>query len=104
LHRVVNSGGRVIREYASGLGRLDLLVEFADEHFAFELKLNHSNKLRNPKVLEAGKEQLLGYLNELSLDFGRLVVFRRYGPEYWDEVGLSECLTHKGKRIEVIWM
>lgn len=40
LQRIVNSGGEVQREYAAGLKRLDMMIEFAEERFAFELKLS----------------------------------------------------------------
>jgi hypothetical protein len=42
LQRIVNSGEHMSREYAAGLGRLDLCLEFAGERFAFELKLSGS--------------------------------------------------------------
>jgi hypothetical protein len=35
IQRIANSGGTITREYAAGLKRLDMLVEFADERFAF---------------------------------------------------------------------
>jgi hypothetical protein len=45
LQRICNSGGRISREYAAGLGRLDLCIEFAGESFAFELKLSGKSAL-----------------------------------------------------------
>ncbi len=37
---MVNGGGYITREYAAGLKRLDLCIDFAGERFAFELKLS----------------------------------------------------------------
>jgi hypothetical protein len=98
LQRIVNSGGRINREYAAGLGRLDLCIEFADERFAFELKLSRK------EALTEGKEQLVDYLNRLSLDQGWLVIFSRKEVSDWDAVGKREWVSEGGKRIEVIWL
>ena len=98
LQRIVNSGGRVNHEYAVGLGRLDLCIEFADEQFALELKLNRK------EALSEGKEQLVNYLHRLSLDNGWLMIFSRTEVSDWDAVGKREWLEEEGKRIEVIWL
>jgi len=98
LQRIVNSGGRVNHEYAVGLGRLDLCIEFADEQFALELKLKHKN------VLSEGKKQLVNYLHRLSLDNGWLVIFSRAEVSDWDAVGKQEWVESGGKKIEVIWL
>lgn len=95
LQRIVNGGGQISREYAAGLGRLDLCIEFAGERFAFELKLN--SKI----ALAEGEEQLLDYLDRLSLDSGWLIIFSRGAVKDWDEVGKREAVSD---RIEVIWM
>ena len=98
LQRIVNSGGHISREYAAGLGRLDLCIEFAGERFAFELKLS------GKKALSEGKKQLVDYLQRLSLDRGWLVIFSRKAIEDWDTVGKREWATEGGKKIEVIWL
>jgi len=98
LQRIVNGGGRINREYAAGLGRLDLCIEFADEQFAFELKLNHK------EALSEGKEQLVNYLNRLSLDQGWLVIFSRKEVTDWEAVGKQKTYSEGGKRIDVIWL
>ncbi len=98
LQRIVNSGGYVNHEYAAGLGRLDLCIDFADEQFAFELKLSHK------EALSEGKTQLAGYLHRLSLEQGWLVIFSRKDVSDWDAVGRREWVEEEGKRIEVIWL
>ncbi|RKZ37661.1 MAG: ATP-binding protein, partial [Gammaproteobacteria bacterium] len=85
-------------EYAVGLGRLDLCIEFADEQFALELKLNRK------EALSEGKEQLANYLHRLSLEQGWLVIFSRTEVSDWDAVGKREWVESGGKRIEVIWL
>ncbi|TGO03477.1 hypothetical protein PN36_05800, partial [Candidatus Thiomargarita nelsonii] len=98
LQRIVNGGGRISREYAAGLGRLDLCIDFAGERFAFELKL------KSKKALNDGKKQLVDYLQRLSLESGWLVIFSRKAVDNWDEVGKREWVHEAGKRIEVIWL
>ncbi|MCK5717292.1 MAG: AAA-like domain-containing protein, partial [Thiomargarita sp.] len=71
LQRIVNGGGHINREYAAGLGRLDLCIEFAKERFAFELKLSRKD------ALTLGTIQLTEYLDKLSLDTGWLIIFSR---------------------------
>ena len=96
LQRITNAGGRITREYAAGLGRLDLCIDFANERFAFELKRS------GPRALEKGLDQLTAYLNRLSLDSGWLILFNRGPVEDWTAVGQREQVEHHGKRIEVI--
>ncbi len=98
LQRIVNSGGRISREYAAGLGRLDLCIEFAGERFALELKR------RSKTALTKGKQQLADYLKRLSLPSGWLVIFHRGNVSDWDAVGKREFVTEAGKQIEVIWL
>jgi hypothetical protein len=98
LQRIVNGGGYITREYAAGLGRVDLCIDFAEERFAFELKLS------SKKALNDGKTQLVNYLNRLSLDSGWLIIFSRKAVEDWDKVGERQIVEEQGKRIEVIWL
>jgi len=98
LQRIVNGGGQINREYAAGLGRLDLYIEFAGERFAFELKL------KSRKALSKGIDSLVKYLQRLSLESGWLVIFSRKAVDDWDKVGEREWVEEKGKRIEVIWL
>jgi hypothetical protein len=98
LQRIVNSGGRISREYAAGLKRLDLCIEFAQEKFAFELKR------QSRKALEEGKKQLADYLHRLSLTHGWLIIFSRQEVTDWDAVGKREVIEYAGKQIEIIWL
>jgi hypothetical protein len=98
LQRIVNGGGRISREYAAGLGRLDLCIDFAEERFAFELKLNSKT------ALNKGKTQLIDYLQRLSVDSGWLIIFNRKPVKDWETVGKREWLEEDGKKIEVIWL
>ena len=98
LQRIVNGGGTISREYAAGLGRLDLCIDFSGEHFVFELKLSSA------KALERGRKQLAEYLDRLSLHSGWLIIFSRGEVTNWDEVGRREYIEESGKQIEVIYL
>ncbi|MCC3404136.1 MAG: ATP-binding protein [Microcoleus sp. PH2017_10_PVI_O_A] len=72
LHRVINGGGTLEREYAIGRDRMDLCLRYGEVTLGIELKV-----WRNRKVdpLTKGLEQLDGYLARLGQDSGWLVIF-----------------------------
>jgi AAA-like domain len=74
LHRVINGGGTLEREYAIGRDRMDLCLRYGEVTLGIELKV-----WRNRKVdpLSKGLEQLDGYLARLGQDSGWLVIFDR---------------------------
>jgi hypothetical protein len=74
LHRVVNGGGSIEREYAIGSGRMDLCVRYRQATLAMELKVWRPGA---PDPLAEGLEQLDRYLAGLGLDHGWLVIFDR---------------------------
>ncbi|MBF0450697.1 MAG: AAA-like domain-containing protein [Candidatus Magnetomorum sp.] len=98
LQRIVNSGGMIDREYAAGLKRLDLCVNFAGERFAFELKLSSQS------ALDDGKKQLVNYLNRLELNCGYLIIFNRKKIDDWNVVGKKDVIEYEGKQITVIYL
>ncbi len=100
LQRIVNSGGRVQREYATGLGRIDLCVNFGTaentQRYAFELKI------KSKKSLEDGKNQLADYLKRLSLEEGWLVLFQRNEVKDVEALGEEETIRHQGKTLHIL--
>ncbi len=72
LHRVVNGGGRIEREYAIGRGRMDLCVTLGEDRLAMELKVWRDGR-KDPAELGLG--QLDEYLGGLGLSSGWLVIF-----------------------------
>ena len=92
LHRVVNGGGRIEREYGLGRGRTDLLVLWPREpgqpsdlweRFVVECKvLRDSDRKSLAGTVERGVEQTLGYMEKCRAKEGHLVVIdRRTGAE-----------------------
>ena len=97
LQRIVNSGGRVEREYGLGRMRTDLFViwpvgaqraedkkESAKgvQKFVIELKVLHKSLER---TIAEGLEQTAAYMDRCGTDKGHLVVFDRGKEKAWEE-------------------
>jgi len=102
LHRVVNGGGRIDREYAAGSKRLDLRVEYRGSAFGVEVKTwKDADKVKDP--VPAGVRQLEGYLTRIGADRGWLVLFdQRKGLAELAERAAVERLTSDGRAITVV--
>ncbi len=74
LHRVVNGGGTLEREYAIDSDRMDLCLKYGSTTLGIELKVWREKK-RDPQ--EQGIEQLESYLARLGLNEGWLLIFDR---------------------------
>jgi hypothetical protein len=101
MHRVVNGGGVIDREYAIGSGRMDLCVRYGGVKLAIELKVWRDRK---PDPLSEGLKQIEGYLQGLSLDSGWLVIFdRRSGqPDIEERTYTESAKTKAGLAVTVI--
>ena len=87
LQRIVNSGGRIEREYGLGRGRTDLLVLWPHEagqpsdlwqRIVIECKvLRGSDRKSLEGTIERGVEQTLGYMKKCQAKEGHLVLFDR---------------------------
>ena len=101
LHRVINGGGTLEREYAIGMGRMDLCLRYGTLTLAMELKVWRDGQ---PDPLAEGLDQLDGYLGGLGLDQGWLVVFdRRTGqPPIRERTHSAETTSPLGRRIRVV--
>ncbi|MGD9974271.1 MAG: hypothetical protein AB7S77_14520 [Desulfatirhabdiaceae bacterium] len=101
MHRVVNGGGTIEREYAIGSGRMDLCIRFGDATLAIELKVWRD---REPDPLAEGLKQIEGYLKGLSLDTGWLVIFdhRSGQPRIRERTVAESATTQSGMAVTVI--
>ena len=101
LHRVVNGGGTLEREYAIGSGRMDLCLRYGPVILGIELKVWRDGE---PDPLAEGLAQLDGYLAGLGLDGGWLVMFdRRAGqPPIRERTTSTEQSSPQGRRITVV--
>ncbi len=101
LHRVVNGGGTLEREYAIGWGRMDLCLRYGMVTLGIELKVWRDGE---PDPLAEGLEQLDGYLAGLGLDGGWLVIFDRRSsqPPIRERTSSGELSSPQGRRIVVV--
>jgi hypothetical protein len=97
LQRIVNGGGYIRREYAAGLGFIDLVVEFGPDKFVFELKTE-----KNYKPAEA-LNQISEYAQRMSVQECYLVVFRRKMTKP-AKVGERSIIEHEGLKVHLIWI
>ena len=108
LQRVVNSGGRIEREYGLGRGRTDLLVVWprADAtapdsdaaRFAIECKVLHKSLER---TVRDGLAQTAVYMDRCAAQSGHLVVFDRSRERSWDEKIFRREASADGRTITV---
>lgn len=101
LHRVANGEGTLEREYAIGMGRMDLCLRYRALTLGLELKVWRDGA---KEPLRDGLEQLDEYLAGLGVDFGWLVIFdQRSGlPPMSERTSASEVPSPKGRRITVV--
>ena len=115
LHRVVNGGGRIEREYGLGRGRTDLLLLWPREpgqpsdlweRFVVECKvLRDSDRRSLAATVERGVEQTSAYMEKCGAEEGHLVVIdrrseaRRRGEDEPD----GDRRRQDGRRVVVIW-
>ncbi len=101
LHRVVNGGGTLEREYAIGSGRMDLCPRYGAVTLGMELKVWRDGA---PDPLKEGLAQLDNYLAGLRLEAGWLILFdRRTGqPPIAERTTSTEQRSPQGRRIQVV--
>ena len=110
LQRVVNSGGRIEREYGLGRGRTDLLIlwprggertaapESAADRHVVECKVLHKSLER---TIDEGLTQTAAYMDRCGTQAGHLVVFDRSEAKPWDEKIFRREASRDGRPITV---
>jgi type II secretory pathway predicted ATPase ExeA len=96
LQRVINGGGQIVREYALGRQRLDLLVCWQGNRYALELKMKEQYR---PDTAHA---QMFGYLDRLGLTEGWMAVFDRDPTVTWDTKLTWRTLDLDGKTLHLV--
>ena len=104
LQRIVNSGGRIEREYGLGRGRADWVIVWPrggrEDRYVVECKVL-DRRGRNATVA-AGAEQTAAYMDRCGAEAGHLVVFDRQEDRDWrDKVFHESRVSENGSEIEV---
>ena len=97
LQRVINGGGQIIREYASGTKCFDLCLIYQNNKYPIELKIDYG-----PKTLTDGIKQLADYMDTVGEKQGWLVIFDRNSDKDWDEKIYWKSEKYKDKKIVVV--
>ena len=105
LQRIVNSGGRIEREYGLGRMRTDLLVVWPVDgdsgriqKVVIECKLLHRNL---EQTLRDGLEQTRAYMDRCATVEGHLVLFDRTEDKSWDDKVYRRDETEGGAPVTV---
>ncbi|MCP4659567.1 MAG: hypothetical protein GY856_29540 [bacterium] len=104
LQRITNGGGRIVREYALGRGRMDVAISWPYEggvqEEVLELKVWRDGQSDPEKH---GLDQLGDYLATLGLDHGALLIFdrRSTAAPFAERSAMSER-EHQGRRIRIM--
>jgi hypothetical protein len=101
LHRVVNGGGTLEREYAIGRDRMDLCLRYGLVTLGIELKVWRTGR---GDPLSKGLEQLESYLGRLQQSQGWLVIFDRRdtAPALVDRLAAVPMTMPGGSLVTVI--
>jgi hypothetical protein len=97
LQRVLNGGGKIIREMALGTRRVDLCIEYGEYKYPIELKI-----LQNIRDLSNATKQIWDYMDKVGSDSGWLVIFDRDTEKSWDEKIYMRDENLNGKRVVVV--
>ena len=113
LHRVVNGGGRIEREYGLGRGRTDLLIMWPENppsgesgggrmrEYVVECKVVRAGDGLESTVTE-GVEQTAGYMDRCAAEAGHLVVIdQREGRSWEEKVFRRQRRSKDGRPVEV---
>ena len=105
LQRIVNSGGRIEREYGLGRRRTDLLLVWPvggdagrTQKVVIECKVLHRGLRR---TLVEGLEQTRDYMDRCATEEGHLVLFDRAEDKSWDDKVYRRDETEGGARVTV---
>lgn len=96
LQRIINGGGTILREYALGRGRVDLLIRWQKQRIVLELKVKHREK-----TLSDGLEQTAKYMDSAQATEGHLLIFNRDPQKSWEEKISQETVVFKTNPIHV---
>ncbi len=101
LHRVINGGGTLEREYAIGRDRMDLCLRYGAVTLGIELKVWRDQR-GDPKT--DGIDQLDGYLARLELASGWLVIFdrRTNAAPISDRLTTEVTTSPQGRSITIV--
>ncbi len=97
LQRIINGGGKIIREYATGRQRMDICIIYKNKKYPIEIKIKYSQSVK-----DKGIKQLADYMDKMGVSEGWLIIFDRNPNKNWDEKILWETTKHQNKTINIV--
>ena len=103
LQRIVNSGGRIEREYGLGRMRTDLLIVWPQGNqtrkIVIECKILHKSL---EQTIADGLDQTAEYMDRCDAEAGHLIIFdRREGRRWEDKVFHDHRTSSSGIKIDI---
>ncbi len=102
LQRIVNSGGRVEREYGLGRKRVDIFIVWNHpqgiQKVVIELKILYGSL---DSTIKEGLEQTACYMDICGTNEGHLVIFDRVPNKKWEEKIFQKQEYANGKTIKI---
>ena len=102
LQRIVNSGGRIEREYGLSRMRTDLLILWPQgertRRFVVECKVLHKSL---EQTIATGLEQTAEYMDRCEAEAGHLVIFDRRAGRRWRDRLFHSRRVSNGPEIQV---
>ena len=103
LQRIINSGGRIEREYGLGRRRTDLLIVWpqGDQTHKIVIECKILYKSLEQTIAE-GLEQTAEYMDRCNAEAGHLVIFdRREGRRWADKIFHTRRSSGSGSEIDI---
>ncbi|MFM7090233.1 MAG: ATP-binding protein, partial [Bacteroidota bacterium] len=97
LQRVINGGGRIEREMATGNGRTDLIICWKSQVIAIEIKMHHDARSK-----PQGIRQLARYLDKLGQKTGYMVFLEKKSATELSWEGRIRREVHTVNKKEII--
>ena len=108
LQRIINSGGRINREYGLGRKRTDLVIEWPldkeqgyygeVQRIVIELKIQRGNL---ETLIERGMEQVAEYGDKFNADETHLILFDRDPDTAWEDKIWQKSGRYAERHIEI---
>ena len=104
LQRIVNSGGRIEREYGLGRMRTDLLLLWpindgrGTQKIVIECKVLHKSL---DQTVRQGLDQIRSYMDRCAAGEGHLVIFDRSAGKSWNDKVFRRERSVDGRRVTV---
>ena len=106
LQRVANSGGYIDREYGSGRGRTDLMLQWKngrkEQRIVIELKIYSKNRGSIEKIEEKALKQTYDYADQQNSTENHIIIFDRDKiKKEWRDKVYEKQVEYNGEKFKI---